>query len=283
MSGFARQRLCVVPRPTADAALTQPTTRRLLVTDAGWFGAASQHLRRRPEGSEEAIVILCAAGSGWVDIAGRRMRMGPSTAVVIPPRTPHAYGASEDDPWTIWWCHLRGSDMGDLVETATSPDRALLSLQSLDRAVALFDEMITQLELGPSRPHLIAAAGVAWRLMTQLATDRDRSDTELPLGRAMRFLEERVEAVVRVDDLARWVGVSASHLGALFRAATGGGVQQYHAGLKLARARHLLDTTELRIAEVARTVGYTDPLYFSKLFARAHGCSPSRYREQPKG
>jgi transcriptional regulator GlxA family with amidase domain len=119
--------------------------------------------------------------------------------------------------------------------------------------------------------------------MTQLAVDRRLPEQGEPLERAMRYLEERVDGGIRVSELARLVGVSTSHLGALFRDATGGGVLAYHTALKMARARKLLDTTELQVGEIGREVGYGDPFYFSRQFSRVHGVSPSDYRLQRKG
>jgi AraC family transcriptional regulator of arabinose operon len=46
----------------------------------------------------------------------------------------------------------------------------------------------------------------------------------------------------------------------------------------MARARELLDTTELHVAEIGREVGYADPFYFSRQFSRVHCMSPSDYR-----
>ena len=68
-----------------------------------------------------------------------------------------------------------------------------------------------------------------------------------------------------------------------WRKATGGGPGAFHTSLKMARARELLDTTELAIADVAAAVGYADPLYFSRHFRRVHGMNPSTYRSQHKG
>jgi len=48
-------------------------------------------------------------------------------------------------------------------------------------------------------------------------------------------------------------------------------------------ARELLDTTDRAIASIAREVGYSDPLYFSRQFRRIHGMSPSEYRSHDKG
>ena len=282
--GFENQRLCVVPRPLVAEALARPVTRRLVVTDAGYFPRAQRHLRVRHQGASEAIVIVCVAGSGWLELGGQRVRVSPSTSVLIPPGAPHSYGADDDEPWTIWWCHLRGSDLGDLWEAAgASIERPLISLRAVDRVTVLLDEIVTSLERDQSPARLLATAGVAWRLMTQLAVDRRLPEQGEPLERAMRYLEERVDGGIRVSELARLVGVSTSHLGALFRDATGGGVLAYHTALKMARARRLLDTSELHVAEIARDVGYGDPFYFSRQFSRVHGMSPTEYRLHRKG
>jgi AraC-like DNA-binding protein len=99
----------------------------------------------------------------------------------------------------------------------------------------------------------------------------------------MSYLAERLDGNVRVPDLARVVGLSPSHLTALFRRATGGGVLAHHTSLRMARARQLLDRSPLSIREIAQLIGYEDPLYFSRQFRRVHGISPSEYRAQHKG
>lgn len=282
--GFEHQRLSVVPRPLVEAALSRPVTRRIVVTDAGYFPRASEHGRHRPDGAAETIVIVCVAGSGWVETDGQRMRVGTATAIVLPGGIPHSYGADRDDPWTIWWCHVRGTDVGDLLEAAgVTAERVTLSLRGVERVTALLDEISTSLARDTTPARLIAASGMAWRLFTQLAVDRLLPEHGTPLERALRYLEERVDGNVHVGELAAMVGVSPSHLAALFRDATGGGVIAHHLALKMARARHLLDTTDLPVAEVGRRVGIDDPFYFSRRFRLTHGVAPSAYREQRKG
>lgn len=282
--GFANQRMCVVPRPVIAEALAAPVTRRLVVTDAGYFPGAQRHRRERPTGIDETIVIVCVGGIGWVEVGGERTRVGPSTAVVLDSGTPHSYGASDGSPWTIWWAHLRGTDVSELVEAAgITPARPTLALRSADRVIALLDEIVSSLERDTSPARLLATAGMAWRLMTQLAVDRKLPERGEPIERAMRYLAERVEGTIQVPELAALVGVSASHLSTLFRQATGGGVLAHHTALKMALARRLLDTTALSIAEVGRDVGYDDQFYFSRQFRRVHGQSPREYRAQGKG
>lgn len=282
--GFERQRLSVVPRPLVEAALLRPVTRRIVVTDAGYFPRAADHGRHRPHGAAETIVIVCVDGGGWVESGGQRVRVGSSTAIVLPGGIPHSYGASADDPWTIWWCHVRGSDVAELLEAADiSPARVTLSLRGADRVTAMLDEISTSLERDTTPARLVATSGMAWRLLTQLAVDRLLPEHGTPLERALRYLEDRVDGSVHVPELAAMVGVSPSHLAALFREATGGGVVAHHLALKMARARHLLDTTDLPVAEIGRRVGMDDPFYFSRRFRLTHGMAPTVYREHRKG
>lgn len=282
--GFARQRLCVIPRPVVTNALTRPVTSSLLVTDAGWFPEARDHLRVRPHGAPETVLLVCTDGQGWVDVGHGRITVEPGTAALIPRGTPHSYGAQTHHPWTIWWCHLQGEDLDHLWHAIGSEEpAAVFPLQSPERITTLVEQIVAALERDHSPPRLLVTTGLAWHLMTQLAADRRLAERSEPLERAMRVLDERAEGSIRVSELARLVGVSPSHLGALFRAATGGGVLAYHRDLKMARARRLLDTTTLNITEIADRIGYTDPFYFSRQFRRVHGTSPSDYRRLRKG
>ncbi|MCI4656908.1 AraC family transcriptional regulator [Cryobacterium algoricola] len=284
VEGFRNERMCVVPRPLVDEILARPVTRRLVVTDAGLFPEARNHERFRPSGSPETILLACTAGSGWVELGGVRTGVGSGSVVLIPGGVPHRYASSDSNPWTIWWCHLRGTDAAELVEaTGATVERPVLPMHNIERCVALIDEIITALERDLLPARMIGASGIAWQLLTRIALDRALPERGDPLQRAMAYLSERLDSAVKVSELASMVGVSASHLGAMFRTATGGGVLAHHTALRMSRARQLLDTSSLGIAQIAHAVGYQDALYFSRQFHRTHGVSPSEYRAHRKG
>ncbi|WBB69110.1 AraC family transcriptional regulator [Micromonospora sp. WMMD812] len=282
--GFRGQRLASVPRPLVAEALRRPITGRLLVTDAGYYPNAADHRMHRPRGTPEVVLIVCASGMGWARVGSGMHRIGAWQALVIPDGVAHEYGAAEREPWTIWWAHLMGSDVSKLMDCmAATAERPVVPVRAIDRAVALLDEIVTSLERDQSPIRLLGAAGAAWKLLTQISVDRLLPEPGDPLQRAMSYLAERLDGKVSVPELAQLVGVSPSHLSTLFRRATGGGVLAHHTALRMAKARQLLDTTGVTVAKIASEIGFDDAFYFSRVFRRHHGMSPSSFRNRHDG
>jgi AraC-like DNA-binding protein len=94
------------------------------------------------------------------------------------------------------------------------------------------------------------------------------------LARFRDLLEARACDDVSIEALAAEAGVSADHLRELFRKRYGARPVEYRTGLRLAKARDLLAGTAHNVGEIARRVGYADPLYFSRVFKRRFGLSP---------
>lgn len=91
------------------------------------------------------------------------------------------------------------------------------------------------------------------------------------------FATARLDRPVSVSDVARAGGCSTATAERLFTRHLGQSVSAWVRALRMREAATLLRTTGLRVGEVARTVGYDDPLYFSRAFRAVHGVPPSRY------
>lgn len=286
-SGFPGERISVLARPRVTEALRHPVTARLVVTDCGYFPTAVDHLRSRAGGCPQAIVILCVDGHGWCEIKGVSHPVSAGQALVVPAKTPHVYGASQQAPWTIWWLHVEGEDVASLLQAngfgAASP---VLSVSNLLQAVSLVEEALLAMERDDSPATLQAAAGAAWHLLAILSTARSgassvgRSD---PVRTTIAHLQRRFAERVSVAELADLAGLSPSYFSALFRKATGCGPREYQTRLRMMKSRQLLDTTDLSISAVARAVGYDDPLYFFRQFRSIHGITASEHRARAKG
>lgn len=283
--GFPGQRLLVLPRPLVDEALRAAVTARLLVTDCGFFPHAEAHGMRRGRGIDQAILIFCTRGGGWVESSGSRRPVSAGQVVVIPPGTAHAYGAEPDDPWTVWWLHVTGTDVPAFLEAMGVPNETQVrNVSDRYRAVALVEEVVRWMERDLTRSSLIAATGAAWHLLALLSADRPTSNRRSTvIEEAQDYLRNHLEERVSVANLASMASMSPSHFAFLFREQVGYPVVKYQTHLRMARGRELLDTSDEPISTVARLVGYDDAFYFSRQFRALHGTTPLKYRRQRKG
>jgi AraC family transcriptional regulator of arabinose operon len=285
-SGFPGERISVLPRPLVAEALQSPVTSRLTVTDCGYFPHAADHQRSRPHGCAETIVIFCVSGSGWCTLPAGSHQVRPGQVLVVPASVAHTYGSSDDSPWTVWWMHLRGTDVAPLVQaTGMTPADPVATLSDVTRPVALVDEALRDMEHDDSLATLQEVAGAAWHALALVSATRNAAYGERgdPVRAAIDYLRQHFAEPVSVADLATAVGFSPSHFSALFRRATGCGPHEYQTRLRMTKSRQLLDTTDLPVGVVARRVGYRDPLYFSRQFRAVHGITASEHRARAKG
>ncbi|HEU5223854.1 MAG TPA: AraC family transcriptional regulator [Candidatus Lumbricidophila sp.] len=283
--GFPGQKLIVLPRPIVREALGRVGTRHVMVTDCGYFPDAVSHGITREAGTPQTIVILCVKGSGWCEYQGTRHPVHAGQVIVIPAGEPHAYAALPDDPWTIWWLHVTGPEITELVRSGPASSRmAVRELNDPYRAVGLIQEVVGLLERDLASSTLLAASAAAWHLLALLAAEtRAPGVDDSPIDRAREYLREHLADRISVAELAALAHMSPSHFAASFRAQVGEPVLRYQTGLRMARARELLDLSSRAIADIAHEVGYPDPFYFTRQFTAVHGVTPRQFRSGDRG
>ena len=94
----------------------------------------------------------------------------------------------------------------------------------------------------------------------------------------MQFMADHLNQPMQVATLASMACFSASHYFALFKRQTGHPPIDYFTRLRMREACRLLETTDAHVKEVAATLGYDDPFYFSRVFKSVNQVAPSEYR-----
>lgn len=101
------------------------------------------------------------------------------------------------------------------------------------------------------------------------------------VAEAQSYLQSHYyEPSLSVETVAKAVGLSASHLGALFRKTTGHTLRQTLIDLRLRRATDLLTRTTFSIKQIAAMTGWSNQLYFSAAYRSRHGHPPSAARNE---
>ena len=98
------------------------------------------------------------------------------------------------------------------------------------------------------------------------------------LERLRRHLDEHFTEPVKLDTLAKKAHISKAYLCRAFRRHTGRTVLEYVHQRRVEKAMVLLDSTELRVVEVAAQCGFHDLSHFNRIFRRVAGVTPSGFR-----
>jgi two-component system response regulator YesN len=93
-------------------------------------------------------------------------------------------------------------------------------------------------------------------------------------------MDQRYAENLQVGDIAKQVFLSPTYLCLLFKQETGETINEYLTKVRIEKAKELLSDPRNKFYEVCYTVGYSDPSYFSKLFKKYTGVTPSAFRDQ---
>ena len=92
------------------------------------------------------------------------------------------------------------------------------------------------------------------------------------------FMREHLDERITLNQLADLTGLSPAHFATRYRALTGVSPIQHFLHLKVEQACQLLDTTDHSFTQISSLLGYDDNYYFSRLFKKVMGQSPTDYR-----
>ncbi|UUZ82846.1 AraC family transcriptional regulator [Paenibacillus sp. P26] len=92
--------------------------------------------------------------------------------------------------------------------------------------------------------------------------------------KALEYIETNYSHSMSVESMADQIGLSRKYLARRFKEATGRTPQDFLVQYRISKAADLLSEPSLSVSEIAYSVGYRDPLLFSRMFKRLRGVSP---------
>lgn len=292
--GFKGERSLTMPEMVLKMAQEDPVLQTLHVTDIGYYPHATYHYRNRQTPIDQYVLIYCVKGSGKYQIEGKQYQVKANQYFILPANKTHAYASNNEDPWTIYWIHFRGTLASYYGEEAFEPTNVSASLNSriADRN-NIFEDIFLTLSDGYSIDNLRYTASLLHFYLGSLrylpiyrrchkGEEKKTDENCILVNAILKFMEENIERQLTLKDIANYTGYSVSHLSSLFSNSTGHSPMNYFNMLKVKKACELLDTTNLKITQVSCMVGIEDSLYFSRLFRKIIGISPKQYREKEK-
>jgi AraC-like DNA-binding protein len=103
------------------------------------------------------------------------------------------------------------------------------------------------------------------------------------LAEVFGFIEAHYAQPISLQDVAAALGLTPGHLTTVVRRKTGRTVQSWITERRMAEARRMLVETDQTVAQVGRSLGYRDPVYFSRTFRQVNGTTPIDWRRAARG
>nr|WP_024967995.1 arabinose operon transcriptional regulator AraC [Pantoea sp. IMH] len=241
----------------------------------------------RPAGMKGFIINLTVKGRGQVFSGEDAFDCEPGDLLLFQPQTPHFYGRSpESDCWHHRWIYFRPRAYWSDWLMWQDEKRGVGRLRLPERLRGEFDRLFANIEQTHTSGRRFAeelAMNLLERLLLRAVEEDPRTHQQIRDPRvieACQYVTQNLAGEVKIDEVANHVCLSPSRLAHLFREQMGVNLLRWREDQRVIRAKLLLQTTQEPIATVGRIVGYDDQLYFSRVFRKRVGVSPSDFRRR---
>jgi AraC-like DNA-binding protein len=178
---------------------------------------------------------------------------------------------------------LQGKEIESLLKVAElGPRNPVLSIGISPIIISLFREILDVMKSGYHYQNAIYISALARQILSteiylhqkaNLQTEEDSQFREI-----LTYLSEKINESMEVANMAKHCHLSTSYFIRKFKAKFGYSPIEYFNRLKIQTACNMLSISDKSIKEICFSLGYQDPLYFSRLFHKVMGKSPREYR-----
>ena len=245
---------------------------------AGHFHERDTYCTVRPDGMSDWLMTYTLGGEGYfvTDEGERRVKTGD--IALLRPRTPHRYGTPKGQSWHFVWAHFAGGMMDASLLPPDGLTVRQIEQQAMRRRIyRTFRRILSDSRERGAYWHELCLG--ALREILMLLSKQQTSGLDPRIEETLYLLAQRMQETVRVEELARSVGLSASRLSHLFKENTGESIVEAINRMRVKQAALLLAHTNRSAAEAAHDVGYQNYNHFTRQFRKYMGVTPSEFSQ----
>ena len=262
-------------------------SRPLIVGSCGTYRLSSKY--KLPtwwrNGRIDWQLLYVASGKAHFYIGGQDVIVTSGNMVLYQPKQEMHYEYFGKDKPEVYWVHFTGSDVRNILKKYEVPlDNNVFYSGNSPTYGYLFKEMI--LELQTCRVGFEELLSMYLQQIFVLI-QRSRMDKrpvvsshiQEEMGMARRYFQEHYNEDINIEEYALSRNMSVSYFLKKFKEVTTKSPMQYILGIRINNAVSLLESTDYNVTEISTIIGYDNPLYFSRIFKKQKGVSPSDYRK----
>lgn len=237
-----------------------------------------------PAVRDHYIIHYILEGEGIFTAGGATYTLGKNDGFLICPDTVVYYQADFKKPWSYAWVGFHGFKAASYLKQAGLDSHNPIFRYERDGFLKdCLMRMTATKHLSKGKE--IRLLGLLYEFLSQLVETAESALTvknntkEEYVKKALEYIAMNYSRSTGVAEIARSVGIDRSYLYSLFNEFLNASPQEYLIRFRMEKACDLMPAASLTIGDIARSVGYKDPLMFSKAFKKAKGLSPRDFRK----
>ncbi len=235
--------------------------------------------KKRMSGRLDYQLIYVTKGRGFFTMQDKEIEVPAGNIVLYRPHEPQIYSYSFKDKTSVLWIHFTGNNIENLLSQFDIYSGYIgNSLQIKD----LFQEIIQELQLKKTGYNSIVNADFEKLLALIhrcMDTEVIENRNDLVLERLIIELNHSYNKPWTITSMAEFCNLSEGYFSHYFKDKLGMAPLKYLTSLRIEKAKFLLSESDVPVSNIASSLGYHDVLYFSRIFKKAVGESPTAYRD----
>lgn len=230
----------------------------------------------RKNGRVDFHILYIKDGTCHAYYGGEYYKLNAGNFILYEPGHMHDYQYLKDCDTTSYWIHFCG--LG--ASSAVSDCKILPGphFESKNGSAENFFRLLAK-SFYPGGANLQTRLnGLLLMLLSELGQRKEKSAASDRVSETLSFIHLNYHRMVRVDELAKLCNLSRSRFLHVFKEHVGASPIQYQNHFKIEKAKELLAVSSLSVSQVAAMVGFEDTFYFSRMFKRLVGVSPTEFR-----
>ena len=235
-----------------------------------------------PGARDRYILHYVYAGRGFLEVEGRVYPVNAEQSFLIFPNTSILYYPDSENPWSYIWIDFYGDEAGLLIrQTAFSINSPVSAAFPQEEIIPLFMAVHNSFGLDISQQY--RSGGYLYVLLAYYVqyfpVNKSPKQSPAYLQNAIHYIMANIYRPITVQDVADYLNISRAHLYRIFEAQLSMSPSEYLIHYRIKSACSLLAGSSLSIKEIAFSLGFDNPLYFTKVFHQIMGIPPSQYRK----
>ena len=229
--------------------------------------------------SDYHVIEFIAEGKGYLSVGGKEYTLEQGDLYILPPESAHRYSADAKQPYRKLWCNFY-SDTFAKIQTAYHLDG-----QYVFHAPECEDDFVRLVQIATfgncvNDDEWMNVANVLMGILNKLARKFYRPERNTGVAfLAKELLDNSVFDSITVEELSKRLFISKTILTREFKAMYDISPYHYYLNKKLSQAKLMLHNSNMSIKEISDALCFADEHYFSGLFKRKVGVSPSEFRK----